>query len=217
MLTYYESINMPLASYIGLNHIHLFRGGRHILKDFSLSIMQGDAILLTGPNGVGKSSLLRAIAGLCPIESGEIIFQNPSLQDDIAWLGAQDALKPSLTLEENLSFSARLGKKNMDVILKHLALSHLINYPTRLLSSGQKRRAAFARVYLSDAKIWLLDEPINGIDQETITIMGEIIAQHRQNGGTIIAASHIPIPLKKQRIIALKPHSSPFNLYHHSP
>lgn len=194
---------MTSRPYISLRHLHIFRGGRHILKDFSLDIFQKEIILITGRNGIGKSTLLRAIAGLCPLEAGEILFSEEDAQYP-AFLSAQDALKSTLTLEENLSFFAKLGRNNLKEILERLSLSHLASHPVRMLSSGQKRRAAFARICLSPAKLWLLDEPSITMDSENLHLMSEMIEQHRQENGTIILTSHSPLPLHPMREIHLQ-------------
>ncbi|QDH25109.1 heme ABC exporter ATP-binding protein CcmA [Neokomagataea tanensis] len=165
-------------------------GDRLVLDQVNLTLHSGEAMLLTGPNGAGKSTLLRTLAGLRSPTRGHVERNAP-----IAWLGHQDALKPALSLSHNLALSAQLSSVPLARVLQALDLAHLADVPARLLSSGQKRRAAFARIMLSDAKIWLLDEPSVGLDQASIARLGAIMAEHRKQGGALVATTHVPLPL----------------------
>ncbi|MEN3176659.1 heme ABC exporter ATP-binding protein CcmA [Gluconobacter sp. OJA] len=179
---------------LDVRDITVFRGDRLVLDDVSLSLAHGDAMILTGPNGAGKSTLLRTIAGLRKPDGGTI-----ERYGALAWLGHQDALKPGLTLAQNLALADRLGSGSMEDVLKALDLAFLTDLPARLLSSGQKRRAAFARVMLSGAPLWLLDEPTVGLDVASIERLGAIMAKHRDNGGAMIVTTHVPLPLDNTR------------------
>ncbi|MBS0983878.1 heme ABC exporter ATP-binding protein CcmA [Gluconobacter cerinus] len=179
---------------LDVRDITVFRGDRLVLDDVSLSLAHGDAMILTGPNGAGKSTLLRTIAGLRKPDGGTI-----ERYGALAWLGHQDALKPGLTLAQNLALADRLGSGSMEDVLEALDLAFLTDLPARLLSSGQKRRAAFARVMLSGAPLWLLDEPTVGLDVASIERLGAIMAQHRDNGGAMIVTTHVPLPLDNTR------------------
>lgn len=112
---------------------------------------------------------------------------------DLAWLGHQDALKPGLTLAQNLALAEKLGTNSLSDALEALDLTHLTDLPARLLSSGQKRRAAFARVMLSGALLWLLDEPTVGLDVASIERLGAVMAAHRAKGAMIVT-THVPLP-----------------------
>ena len=179
---------------LDVRDITVFRGDRLVLDDVSLSLAHGDAMILTGPNGAGKSTLLRTIAGLRKPDGGTI-----ERYGALAWLGHQDALKPGLTLAQNLALADRLGSGSMEDVLEALDLAFLTDLPARLLSSGQKRRAAFARVMLSGAPLWLLDEPTVGLDVASIERLGAIMAKHRDNGGALIVTTHVPLPLDNTR------------------
>ncbi|GBR05105.1 heme ABC exporter ATP-binding protein CcmA [Gluconobacter cerinus] len=179
---------------LDVRDITVFRGDRLVLDDVSLSLAHGDAMILTGPNGAGKSTLLRTIAGLRKPDGGTI-----ERYGALAWLGHQDALKPGLTLAQNLALADRLGSGSMEDVLEALDLAFLTDLPARLLSSGQKRRAAFARVMLSGAPLWLLDEPTVGLDVASIERLGAIMAKHRDNGGAMIVTTHVPLPLDNTR------------------
>ena len=192
---------------LDVRDITVFRGDRLVLDDVSLSLTHGDAMILTGPNGAGKSTLLRTIAGLRKPDGGTI-----ERYGALAWLGHQDALKPGLTLAQNLALADRLGSGNMEDVLEALDLAFLADLPARLLSSGQKRRAAFARVMLSGAPLWLLDEPTVGLDVASIERLGAIMAKHRDNGGAMIVTTHVPLPLDNTRSHELPSlaHAEPF-------
>lgn len=179
---------------LNVEDVTVFRGDRLVLDGVSLTLDAGDAMILTGPNGAGKSTLLRTISGLRRPDSGEVIRYG-----DLAWLGHQDALKPGLTLAQNLALAEKLGTNSLSDALEALDLTHLTDLPARLLSSGQKRRAAFARVMLSGAPLWLLDEPTVGLDVASIERLGAVMAAHRAKGGAMIVTTHVPLPLDNTR------------------
>ncbi len=188
----------------------MFRGERLVLDGIDLSCADGDAILLTGPNGAGKSTLLRVLAGLRAPDAGSLLWNGIPVADDalaharrLAYLGHQDALKPGLTLAENLRLACITGGGALDASLRAVALSELRDLPARLLSAGQKRRAALARVLLLRATLWLLDEPSLGLDTRAIDLLGALLARHRAEGGMVIATTHVPLPLPGARMLAL--------------
>ena len=179
----------------------VFRGDRLVLDGVSLCLHAGDAMLLTGPNGAGKSTLLRVLAGLRKPDSGQLTWQGQSIFADpaahaerVAYIGHQDALKPGLSVRENLHLFTRPGASMADA-LEAMDLRPLADLPARLLSAGQKRRTALARVLLAQAPLWLLDEPSLGLDSAAITLLGNAMAAHRARGGVIIATTHVPLPL----------------------
>ncbi|MDF7674168.1 heme ABC exporter ATP-binding protein CcmA [Acetobacteraceae bacterium ESL0709] len=184
---------------VELSSISVFRGERLVLKNISTHLEACQALLLTGPNGAGKSTLLRVIAGLCPVSSGTM--ERPC---DVAWLGHLDALKPALTVRENLQFSLKLGQGTLKDCLASLSLTALADRPVRLLSAGQKRRVALARITLSKAPLWLLDEPSVGLDQASLEQLGTIMNTHLAQGGGIIATSHVPLPLGHHHTLKLQ-------------
>ncbi|WP_372618500.1 heme ABC exporter ATP-binding protein CcmA [Falsiroseomonas sp.] len=179
-----------------------WRGERAVFAGLSFSLAPGGALLLTGPNGAGKSSLLRLLAGLIPAAEGRLLWQGEdALADRVAhagrlrYLGHGDALKPSLTARENLDFFARLWGGEASLALAALGLAELADLPARVLSSGQKRRLALARLALAPVPLWLLDEPTVGLDAASVERLGALLAAHRGAGGMVLAATHLPLPL----------------------
>jgi len=190
----------------------VLRGDRLVLAGVALSLRPGGALLLTGPNGAGKSTLLRVLAGLCPFEGGTVAwdggdaFADPAAHAGrVAYLGHQDALKPGLSLAENLRLAARIGGGAMEAALETYGLAPLSHLPARLLSAGQKRRAALARVLLLRAPLWLLDEPSLGLDAQAVALLGVALADHRATGGMVVATTHVPLPLPDAATLGLEP------------
>ena len=179
------------------------RGERVVFAGVSFRAAPGAALLLTGANGAGKSSLLRLLAGLLRPEAGTLLWNGADALADRAgharrlrYLSPQDALKPALTARESLSFAARLhGGGGPDAALDALGLLPLAELPVRLLSTGQRRRLALARLALAPAPLWLLDEPTLGLDAASVSRLGELLARHRGRGGALVAATHLPLPM----------------------
>ena len=159
------------------------RGGRLLFEEFNLRLGPGEAIHLTGPNGSGKSSLLRLAAGLLPQERGSVDRSALALADDGL------ALDRELTLGRALAFWSADPRAAIDA----LDLSRLAHVPVRLLSTGQAKRATLARVAASGAPLWLLDEPLNGLDIDGVARLEALIADHLARGGAVLAASHGPL------------------------
>jgi heme exporter protein A len=168
------------------------RGGRALFEGLSFTLEQGRAALVTGPNGIGKSSLIRLAAGLLAPAAGRITGDATR-----ALLTDQASLDEELPLARALAFWAQLdgAAGNVAAALDALALSDLADIPVRLLSTGQRRRAAIARVVASGAPLWLLDEPANGLDTAALNLLERAIARHRASGGAILVATHTPITL----------------------
>lgn len=187
------------------------RGERVVFAGLSFALEAGAALLLTGANGAGKSSLLRLLAGLIPPAEGVLLWQGQDALADRAaharrlrYLSHQDALKPALTARENLAFFARLWGGDAGAALAALDLLPLADLPARVLSAGQKRRLALARLALgADAPLWLLDEPTVGLDTASVARLGALLARHRAAGGLVIAATHLPLPLPDARELRL--------------
>ena len=179
-----------------LEAVSAFRGERLVLYDIGFTVPAGGALLLLGPNGAGKSTLLRVIAGLGRREAGRILYGgSDDLSGKIGYIGHQDAIKPGLTAAENLAFAAARAGRPAREALEALDLSPLANLPSRMLSAGQKRRLALARLVVGGAPIWLLDEPTLGLDAAAVARFGEVLAGHRAAGGIVVAATHLPLPL----------------------
>ena len=177
------------------------RGGRVLFAALSFALEAGGAILATGPNGAGKSSLIRVAAGLLRPTAGTVAGDAPR-----ALLTEAASLDEELPLAKALGFWARLDGRADAVAdaLEATALHDLAEVPVRLLSTGQRRRAAIARVMASDAPVWLLDEPANGLDAAALTRLEDAVARHRANGGAVLIASHTPIALPDTQPIHLR-------------
>jgi heme exporter protein A len=184
------------------------RGERLVFAGIGFAVDAGGALLLTGPNGAGKSTLLRVLAGLGRLEAGRLWWRGADALADrtaqarrVAYVGHLDAVKPGLTAAENL---AGLGTaSNVAAALAELGLTPLADLPARVLSAGQKRRLALARLALSAAPIWLLDEPTLGLDAGAVARLGRMLAAHRSRGGVVVAATHLPLPLEAADALAL--------------
>lgn len=182
--------------------VAVFRGERLVFRDVSLSVPSGGALILAGANGSGKSTLLRLLAGLARLAAGRVLWDGADVFADVAshgqrvaYLGHQDAVKPGLTVTENLQFAAAVSRRSIGTALAAVGLEPLAELPARMLSAGQKRRLAIARLALSSARLWLLDEPTLGLDTASIHRFGLLLGQHREAGGIVVAATHVPLPL----------------------
>ena len=179
-----------------------FRGERLVLRDVCLHVPPGGAALLLGANGSGKSTLLRVLAGLKRPDAGRVLWRGVDAADDpaahaaqVGYLGHQDAIKPGLTAAENLALAARLGGGSTAAALAAVDLGALAEVPARMLSAGQRRRLALARLGLGGRGLWLLDEPTLGLDAASVERFGAMLAAHRAAGGAVVAATHLPLPL----------------------
>ena len=191
---------MQTPSHAGLkvSGVSAFRGERLVLRDLSFEVPDGGALLLLGANGSGKSTLLRVLAGLKRPDAGQVAWRGQDAREQgapAAYLGHLDAVKPGLTTLENLALAARIGRGDAATALAALDLSALADLPARLLSAGQKRRLALARLLVSQAGLWLLDEPTLGLDAASVARLGALMAAHRAASGVVVAATHVPLPL----------------------
>jgi heme exporter protein A len=185
-------------------HLSLFRGERLVLRDFSAAVPAGGALVLMGANGAGKSSALRMLAGFARPDSGRLSFDGETDYAGLAaLLGHQDALKIGLTALENLGFTAALSGRDPVAALADVDLAKLADVPARYLSAGQKHRLALARLTLTGAPLWLLDEPSVGLDSEAVAALGRLMAAHRARGGVIVASTHVALPLPDAGIVTL--------------
>jgi len=166
-----------------------WRGGRLLFEGVDLALQPGEAAVVLGPNGIGKSSLLRIAAGLLPPGAGTVDRAACALADE------QVALEPRRPLAEALGFWSRLDAGDLAPALATMGLDHLAQVPVRMLSTGQRKRAVLARVIASGAPLWLLDEPANGLDGDGQERLDAAMARHRAAGGAILAATHQPLGL----------------------
>ncbi len=175
------------------------RGERTVFTGLDLAVPSGGALVLRGPNGSGKSSLLRLLAGLLKPAAGAITWDGAPVEDDaeafharLRYVGHLDAVKPELTVAENLAFWAGVhgGVADVSAPLERLGIGHLAGVPAQLLSAGQRRRLALARIVAASAPLWLLDEPTVTLDDESVAIVEALIAAHRGEGGLVVVATH---------------------------
>ena len=178
----------------------LWRGATPLFEALTFSVSPASALIIEGPNGAGKTTLLRVIAGLTQPETGAVSWRGKPLPDEVragrlrvAFSGHALALKGDLSTRENLTFSARLagrGAPDVNPVLEATGLLACADLDVRLLSAGQKRRAALARVLLSQAELWLLDEPQTNLDRAGRELVEASIRTHVGNGGTVVVAAH---------------------------
>ncbi|MGI4733456.1 MAG: heme ABC exporter ATP-binding protein CcmA [Janthinobacterium lividum] len=186
---------LRLTPILRLEDVTLARGGRVLFAGLTLTLPAGGAALVTGSNGVGKSSLLRLAAGLLRPDAGQVTATGSR-----ALLAEQVALDGESTLAAALTFWARMdgtgdAAARVAGALDAVALAPLAGVPVRLLSAGQRRRAALARVVAARAALWLLDEPANGLDAGSAARLEELIAAHRAGGGALMVATHQPVAI----------------------
>lgn len=185
------------------------RGGRQVFADVSFSVAGGEALLVTGRNGAGKSSLLRMLAGLVRIAGGRLGLADAEPEQTVPeqthYLGHQDALKPSLTAGENLAFWTRYlgGAGAPEAALAALDLDRLADLPAAYLSAGQRRRLSIARLAAVRRPIWLLDEPTSALDRDGQERLAGLMRAHLASGGLIVAAAHGPIGLERAKELRL--------------
>jgi heme exporter protein A len=177
------------------------RGGRPVFHDLGFAVAAGEALLVTGPNGAGKSSLLRLIAGLLRPAAGSIELAGGDPELTIAeqahYLGHQDALKPALTVQENVAFWADLLRVGpAEPALAAVGLDGLGRLPALYLSAGQRRRLSLARLIAAPRPIWLLDEPTSALDAAAQATLTRLMLTHLAGGGLIVVATHAPIGLE---------------------
>jgi heme exporter protein A len=192
------------------------RGERDVFAGVSFSVASGESLTIRGRNGAGKSSLLRMMAGLVRVAGGQLSLEGGdpelTLGEQAHYLGHLDALKPSLSVEENLRFwSAFLGAAaaDLDEPLRAVGLDSLSNLPAAYLSAGQRRRLSIARLLTVKRPLWLLDEPTSTLDAAAQVRLGEIMQAHLAGGGIILAATHGPLQLDGARDLNLDGVSAP--------
>jgi len=189
------------------------RGERLVFRGLDFTLRDGGALILTGTNGSGKSSLLRLMAGLGRAEAGaitwngeEIIAESAAHRARIHFIGHQDALKPRQGVRETLAFWAGMHGGNETLVeeaLRRFRLGDLAPLPCRYLSQGQRRRLVLARLLASPAPLWLLDEPATALDQNGIADLLAAIAAHRQSGGRVVLSTHQSLAIEDAATLLL--------------
>ncbi|MCR8726360.1 heme ABC exporter ATP-binding protein CcmA [Frigidibacter sp. ROC022] len=166
------------------------RGGVTLLQGLSFAVAQGEALVLRGPNGCGKTTLIRALAGLQPVLAGELRGA------EAVYAGHLDGIKAQLTVAENLQFWARvMGGGGIDAALAAFDLGALADRPARNLSAGQKRRLGLARLLLAGRPLWLLDEPTVSLDSASVGAFAGVVESHLAGGGAAVIATHVDLGL----------------------
>lgn len=189
------------------------RGGRRVFDRLSFGLGEGELLALTGRNGSGKTTLLRALAGLVRPDAGTVRWQGADVADDpeawrsqLAWLGHLDGLKGDLSVAENLLVAQRLrggAADRLDGAVLAFDLGALAGRAVRTLSAGQRRRTALARIVLSAAPLWLLDEPLNALDVPAQQAFRAALQKHLAAGGLAIAATHAELGIEGARTLEL--------------
>ncbi|MEP0068107.1 heme ABC exporter ATP-binding protein CcmA [Pyruvatibacter sp.] len=181
-----------MTALLDVTNLACQRGTRLLFEDVSFSLGRGEALVVTGPNGTGKSSLLRILAGLLEEEDGEI-----SHDDEMLYLGHLDALKPQMSVMENLRFWVALfgGTGDLHAALERFGLGHIPDLTAGVLSAGQRRRLTLARFSCflgqdSARPIWLMDEPDSALDDAGRVLLDELLKEHLSLGGVVLAATH---------------------------
>ncbi len=187
--------------------VRCVRGGREVFSGLDFAISSGEALAVTGPNGSGKTSLLRLIAGLLTVAGGSIDLEGGeaemTLPEQAHYLGHRDALKPALSVLENLSFWRDfLGGEPFDADkgLAAVGLDHATHLPAAYLSAGQRRRLSVARLLTVRRPVWLLDEPTNALDAAGQSLFAGLMQEHLARGGLIIAATHAPLGVQAKQL-----------------
>jgi len=189
----------PSPHTIGLSasSLLLFRGERCLLNGLALHVAPGQGLVLRGPNGTGKTTLLRVLCGLTLPEEGDVLWNGMAIREQrtewqraLGWSGHKAGLKSELTVRENLAFAAALSGRSSGEIPAELGLAECLDLPTRVLSAGQQRRSSLARVLLGNSLIWVLDEPYTNLDTQGQGYLNACLDTHLAAGGIAVIASH---------------------------
>ena len=204
------------APQLSVHNLACARGERLLFKGMSFSVGAGELLLVQGGNGQGKTSLLRLLTGLARPEEGEIRWRGASIRRnrdqfhaEMIYLGHANGVKDDLNPVENLRFAEGLQGRAFEEeraigILKQLGLNLCLDLPCRVLSFGQRRRVALSTMLLADAKLWILDEPLTGLDVHAVALMEGLIRDHLAGGGLVVATTHQALNLegvKVQRLL----------------
>jgi heme exporter protein A len=179
------------------------RGGLPLLEGVAFRLGAGDAMVLRGPNGCGKTTLLRTLAGLQPALEGSISVP----PETMAYAAHADGLKATLSVTENLGFWAAVhGFRGVDAAIDAMNLRDLADRPAQNLSAGQKRRLGLARLLVTGRPIWVLDEPTVSLDMASVALFGDVVRAHLARGGAVVIATHIDLGLPEAHELDLRPY-----------
>jgi heme exporter protein A len=208
---------MTHTMHLVVSNLCAIRGGEVIFSDLGFVLSEGEALIITGHNGSGKSTLLRVIAGLLSPADGSVVlegkpvdasndFSEKPFPEHCHYLGHENAMKPALSVMENLNFWREMDDEphlEIDEALEMVGLPALAHVPYGHLSTGQKRRISIARLLISWRPIWLLDEPTAGLDTRSEAQFAALMKVHLEDGGIILAATHIPLGLDKTKSLIM--------------
>lgn len=187
-------------SLLAVRELAVARGGLRVVENLSFDLAPGQALVLRGPNGIGKTTLLRVLAGLQPAAAGVV----EAAPDSMAYAGHADGLKPALTVTENLRFWAEVfGHRDIAPALAAMNLRELAARPAHALSAGQKRRLGLARLMVTGRPVWLLDEPTVSLDGDSVALFAAMLRAHLGQGGAALIATHIDLGLPEARLLDL--------------
>lgn len=187
---------------LSVHNLACARGGLPLLEGVSFSLAPGQALVLRGPNGCGKTTLLRCVAGLQPALAGQIT----AAPDSIAYAAHADGIKSTLTVAENLEFWAAIyGTAGIANALERMNLKALSTRAAQNLSAGQKRRLGLARLMVTGRPVWVLDEPTVSLDHASVALFGDVVRAHLAGGGMALMATHIDLGLPEAEILDLAP------------
>jgi heme exporter protein A len=192
-----------------VDKVHVWRGDRHVLQGVSLEVRPGELLHVSGPNGTGKTTLLRVISGLLRPEQGAVSWRGRSItqdrttyQDTMAYAAHEPALKGDLTALENLRFAVGLKRRatlaELRAAMDCTGVAACADLPARVLSAGQRRRVALARVLAMQASVWLLDEPYANLDAAGTELVSGLLQAHVEGGGLALVVAHRDLSLRCQ-------------------
>jgi heme exporter protein A len=195
-----------LTAKLSARNLTLIRGESCLFQGLEFELNQGELLLLEGQNGSGKTSLMRAIAGMLSLETGEIFWNDVPVGDQrqvfhgsLVWLAHRTGLKGDLTLVENLRFEGAL-RRQADIdstsVFERLGIARLRQLPLRSLSAGQQRRVALARMLMADVPLWLMDEPFTNLDREGRQLVLDLTEEHLACGGMCVMAAHQDVDIE---------------------
>jgi len=188
------------VSLLRLEALTVTRGDRTLLRDLDFALMPARVLHLLGPNGVGKTSLLEIVAGLRPANAGRVVIE-PAVARH--WLGHRNGLNPNLSVLENLQFWCAINGVDSTGVrpsLARLGVEPLRHRAARTLSTGKRRRVALSRLLIQPRALWVLDEPLAGLDVDGVGLFAGLVEDHLDGDGAVLLTSHQPLPLASARI-----------------